>query len=194
MEAQNEEIQEKQNYLINEIVNENYSPEKFSDYISNFKENGTDLNNWTLDELKQIVISFKNQEKSREINYEETIEKEVENVRNSFILSKPNKENNLNNKDEKFLNNLNLSNKNNPYDNIFNEKEDEKLKNQENISSNLNKQEDIKKVNSVSSEMGDFEIIEPSEFIDSSTDKLMCIKQEENSLTKYNDLTVIIKG
>ena len=59
MEDNVKDIEQKQNYLINEIMNQNYDPEKFSYYISNLKENGTDLNNWTLEELKEIVISFK---------------------------------------------------------------------------------------------------------------------------------------
>ena len=39
----------------------------------------------------------------------------------------------------------------------------------------------------------DYEIIDSSEFIDSSTDKLVCIKQKENSLSKYNNLYVDIQ-
>ena len=68
--------------------------------------------------------------------------------------------------------------------------------NVENIMSDLNKEEeqDNKKKNKIWSEIGDFEIIEPSEFIDSSTDRLKCVKQKENSLSKFNDLNVTITG
>lgn len=191
MKEQNDEIQEKQNYLINEIMNQNYNTEKFSDYIASLKENGTDLNNWTLEELKQIVLSFKNQENSGEVSNEENLEKEVANIRNSYILSNQNKENN---KNQNFLNNIPFNNKNNPYDNIFNEKDNEKFMNAENIMSDLSKEENNKKENNISSEIGDFEIIDPSDFIDSSKDKIICIKQEENSLSNYNNLTVSIKG
>ena len=38
----------------------------------------------------------------------------------------------------------------------------------------------------------DYEIIDSSEFIDSSTDKFPCIKQKENSLSKYDNLYVEI--
>ena len=51
MEENNNEIEEKQKYLVEEIKNKNYDTEQFSDYISQLKENGTDLNNWTFDEL-----------------------------------------------------------------------------------------------------------------------------------------------
>ena len=175
MEEKNDEILKKQNYLVKEIMDQNYSPEKFSDYISNLKENGTDLNNWTIEELEEVVTSFKNQQNLEESNNEENIEKEVENVKNSFILSKLKKDNNNNN--------------------IFEiNEEDIKFDNVENIMSDLNKEEDNNNTkNNVWSEIGDFEIIDPSEIIDSSTEKIICIKQEENSLTKYNDLTVIIE-
>ena len=103
MEEQNDDIQEKQNFLVKEIIEQNYSPEKFSDYMANLKEDGTDLNNWTLEELQQVVISFKNKENLEGSNSEENIEKEVENIRNSFILSKLEKDNILNN------NNINLT-------------------------------------------------------------------------------------
>jgi hypothetical protein len=59
--------------------------------------------------------------------------------------------------------------------------------------SDLNKEEDNIKKNNVWSEIGDFEIIDPSEIVDTSSEKLVCIKQEENSLSKYNDLTVNIE-
>lgn len=188
MEEISKEIEQKQSYLVNEIMNQNYNPEKFSEYISNLKENGTDLNNWTFEELKNVVISFKNQEKLGELNDDEdNIEKEVENVKNSFIIQPLNQ-------DKKKLNNnpqTNINN-NNPYDNIFNDNEKEFQKVQ-NIMSDLNKNEENKN-NCISSEMGDFEILDESEFIDSSKDKLVCIKQIENNLLKYNDLYVNITG
>ena len=185
------ETEEKQNYLRNEIMNQNYDTEKFSDYISNLKENGVDLNNWTLEELKAVVTSFKNQEKSGEINDEENIEKEVENVKKSFILTQTESEKNIhltNNNDENLLNNI-PNNINNPYNKIFDDKV-EIFKDVENIMSDLDKEEGGKKKNILE----DFEILESSQFIDTSTDKLICIKQPENSLSKYNDLKVNIIG
>ena len=190
------EIEEKQKYLVNEIMNQNYDPQRFSDYISNFKENGTDLNNWTFAELKEIVASFKNIENSAPNNNEENIEKEVENVRNSFILSRSDTERKFelsNNKNKTLLKNNHDNNNNfNPYNQIFDENEDV-FQNVENIMSDLDKEEQ-KKNNNLWSEIGDFEIIDSSEFIDNSKDKLICIKQKENSLLKYNNLNVYITG
>jgi hypothetical protein len=190
------EIEEKQKYLVNEIMNQNYDPQRFSDYISNFKENGTDLNNWTFAELKEIVASFKSIENSAPNNIEENIEKEVENVRNSFILSRSDTERKFelsNDKNKTLLKNNHDNNNNfNPYNQILDENEDV-FQNIENIMSDLDK-EDQKKNNNIWSEIGDFEIIDSSEFIDNSKDKLICIKQKENSLLKYNNLNVYITG
>jgi hypothetical protein len=182
MKENNNDIGEKQKYLVEEIINKNYDTEKFSEYISNLKENGTDLNNWTFDELKDVVSSFKNQVNSNQLNNEENIEKGVENVRNSFILC--GKEQNMN------LNNTFNNIKENPYDKIFNDKETD-FKNVKNTMSDLSDDEKSKKIKLPGFE--DYEIMDSSDFIDSSTDKLVCIKQKENSLSKYNNLYVDIQ-
>lgn len=184
MEEEYNEIEEKQNYLRKEIMNQNYNTDKFSDYISNLKENGVDLNNWTLEELKEVVTSFKNQENSEDINEEENLKREVENVKNSFILTQTESEPTLN-----LISSKNTDD--NPYNKIFDDHIE--FKNVENIMSDLNKEEDKKK-NQLWSEMGDFEIIDPSEFVDSSKDIIKCEKSKENSLTKYDNLTVNIIG
>ena len=185
MRENNDEIEEKQKYLIDEIKNKNYDTELFSDYISKLKENGTDLNNWTFEELKNVVSSFKNKVNSNQLNNEENIEKEVENVRNSFILVGTEKNMNLNN------NTFNINNNNeNPYDKIFNDKETD-FKNVKNTMSDLSDEEKSKKIKFPGFE--DYEILDSSEFIDSSTDKLVCIKQKDNSLSKYNNLYVDIQ-
>ena len=185
MEENNKEIEEKQKYLVEEIKNKNYDTEQFSDYISQLKENGTDLNNWTFDELKNVVSTFKNKVNSNQLINEENIEKEVENVRNSFILVGTEQNKNLN----KNNNTYNI-NKENPYDKIFNDKETD-FKNVKNIMSDLSNEGNSKIIKLPGFE--DYEIIDSSEFIDSSTDKLVCIKQKENSLSGYNNLYVDIQ-
>ena len=172
------EKEEKQNYLIKEIMEKNYDTEKFTDYISKLKENGDNVDNWTFDELKKVVSSFKNKVKTNQLNNDENIEKEVENIRNSFILvgSEQNK---------KLNNNINE----NPYDKIFNDKEND-FKNVKNTLSDLTN-EDRNKIKIEGFE--DYEIIDSSEFIDSSSDKLICIKQKENSLSKLDNLHVEVQ-
>lgn len=122
-EKEVEEIQEKQNYLVNEIMNQNYDTEKFSEYMSRLKENGTDLNNWTFEELKNVVTSFKNQDKLGELNDENNFEKEVENVKNSFILQLSKNENDINDNEFGNLENVmsDLNKDENDNKNIFGE-------------------------------------------------------------------------
>ena len=97
------DIEEKQQYLRDEIMNKNFDVDEFSEFMSQYKENGLELTNWTFDELKEAVKKYKNniqgQYKEEE---EQNIEKGVENIRQSYIFNSiqyPNLEttNNLNN-------------------------------------------------------------------------------------------------
>ena len=58
MEENMEEIQAKQTLLQTEIIDKNYDKTAFINFCLSKKENGDDLNNWTLDELRQIVSEF----------------------------------------------------------------------------------------------------------------------------------------
>ena len=58
MEENSEEIQAKQILLQTEIIEKNYDKTAFINFCLSKKENGDDLNNWSLDELKQIVSEF----------------------------------------------------------------------------------------------------------------------------------------
>ena len=53
-------LEQKQQYLREEILDKSYDPEEFSDFMSKYKENGLDLNNWELIELQEAVRTFKN--------------------------------------------------------------------------------------------------------------------------------------
>ena len=54
----NDEIKAKQALLQNEIIEKNYDKTAFINFCLSKKENGDDLNNWTLDELTLIVNEF----------------------------------------------------------------------------------------------------------------------------------------
>ena len=58
MEENSDEIQAKQNLLQTEIIEKNYDKTAFINFCLSKKENGDDLNNWTLDELTEIVREF----------------------------------------------------------------------------------------------------------------------------------------
>ena len=55
-----EEIQAKQTLLQTEIIEKNYDKTAFINFCLSKKENGDDLNNWTLEELTEIVHEFVN--------------------------------------------------------------------------------------------------------------------------------------
>ena len=66
MEA-DEVIQDKQNLLQSEIIDKNYDKTAFINFCLSKKENGDDLNNWTLEELTEIVTEFvKNQNEAQQ--------------------------------------------------------------------------------------------------------------------------------
>lgn len=152
---------QKQQYLRDEIMNKSYDIDEFSEYMSQYKDNGLDLMNWTFDELKEAVYKFKNQNKIKSKEEEEKlIEKGVENVRQSYILNQieyPNLDidnnnnnsinNNINiNYDYNMINFNNLQNTNSI---IFNEKKDfnKKELNEEENYTNKESELDIKNSN-----------------------------------------------
>ena len=50
-----QEQEQKQLFLRTEILDQNYSAQDFIDFLTTKKgESAADINNWTLDELKQI--------------------------------------------------------------------------------------------------------------------------------------------
>ena len=53
-----DEIQAKQTLLQTEIIEKNYDKTAFINFCLSKKENGDDLNNWTLEELTEIVNEF----------------------------------------------------------------------------------------------------------------------------------------
>lgn len=58
----------KQQFLREEILEKNYDPQSFIDFLITKKgETAGDINNWTLDELKSIVVEFKNTHESNNI-------------------------------------------------------------------------------------------------------------------------------
>ena len=62
-----DDIQQKQILLQTEIIEKNYDKTAFINFCLSKKENGDDLNNWTLDELKEIVTEFVNSQNQAQI-------------------------------------------------------------------------------------------------------------------------------
>jgi len=60
MDYVNDEIEKKQIYLREEIIEKNYDTTAFINFCLSKKEKGDDINEWSLEELKEIVNEFQN--------------------------------------------------------------------------------------------------------------------------------------
>lgn len=58
MDSKNQ-TKEKQMYLRTAIVEEGYEPEKFVDFLTTKREDGADIDTWTMEDLKKMVAEFK---------------------------------------------------------------------------------------------------------------------------------------
>lgn len=66
----NQERKLKQNFLKSDVLLKGYEPKIFGDYISGLKENGGDIDEWTMDQLVKIVEDFKKEHpKPKKIDY-----------------------------------------------------------------------------------------------------------------------------
>ena len=187
----NNDLEKKQAFLRTEIMEKNYDPEKFSEFLSKFKENGLDLSNWTFEELQQVVNQFQNNNNTNINNSGNSEEKGIENVRNSFII------------DSSLVKEIQNNSKNNPYDKIFDEKNEEEFGKIQNVMSDLSNNDEDKHINNNinennkkrnDTEVGGFILVDSDEIYESKQDIIACIKQKENSISNINNLYVILSG
>lgn len=81
-------LEEKQKYLREEIIDKKYDVEEFSEFMNQYKENGLDLKNWTFSELKEAVkIFIKGRKEPNKEDEQKKIEKGIKNIRKSYNLS-----------------------------------------------------------------------------------------------------------
>ena len=117
---------EKQNYLRENILNKGYEAEDFVSYLTSKKgEEGVDLSNWSLDELKNVVqeyITANPLTQTQNINNINNIDNQPNNEinqnniqANQILIQNMNTMNNMNN-----INNMNLAPGLNPYPNMYN--------------------------------------------------------------------------
>ena len=89
-----EELQAKQLYLREEIIDKGYDPSDFNIFMCNIRqEESIDLNNWTLDELKSVVSNYKESQMAKEKEEEENNNDNQQDNNNIDII---NDENNIN--------------------------------------------------------------------------------------------------
>ena len=56
-----DDIEQKQNYLRSEIIDKGFNPEDFMNFLEQQGEGKTELENWTFEGLQSIVFTFQNQ-------------------------------------------------------------------------------------------------------------------------------------
>jgi len=80
MDPTQEEIKAKQDILQKEIIDKNYDKTDFINFCLSKKENGDDLNSWTLDELKLIIQNFQEiqNKKKEQINQNKDVNQEID--------------------------------------------------------------------------------------------------------------------
>ena len=111
-----DDLQTKQQYLRSEIIDQGYDPGEFNDYMCNIRqEENIDLNDWSLQDLKNVVQSFKvslaNRENEEENNEQrEEYEQREENDQIVQENQQPyNEDNNLNNNNTPQNQNINTN-------------------------------------------------------------------------------------
>ena len=133
-----EDLQNKQAYLRENVLEKGYDADEFMEFLQEKKgENGLDLSNWTMKELTIAVADFinnKNKENEqddeiiRNMNkIEEVDEEDIISQRESMNLNENNKTNNIVNTDEEVANNNLNEIKENVNENILNINPDDKF-------------------------------------------------------------------
>ena len=148
-----ENIEEKQLYLRNNILEKGYNGEQFMEYLKGKKgENEIDLNNWDFNDLKNVVEEFisKNQFNTQEnINsIEQNDNKDINNIKEDNEINNINeKDNNENKNIENTNDDINQNIQNNELNKIEEQNINEN-KTEEEKSETENKSNKITKVNS----------------------------------------------
>ena len=208
---------EKQNYLRENILNKGYEAEDFVSYLTSKKgEEGVDLSNWSLDELKNVVqeyITANPLTQTQNINNINNIDNQPNNEinqnniqANQILIQNMNTMNNMNN-----INNMNLAPGLNPYPNMYNMNLDPNvvslLANQK--LNNINQNQEISPISDInnniqqslplnfpqfSGENG--AINSQGELIDIygiiNTDNILCSLSEKTELSKYENIKIEI--
>lgn len=102
MEPSNEEdkdIQIKLDLLQKEIIDKNLDKENFVNYCLRKKDNGDDLNSWTVDELKELIKEFTNLKNVKTVEPEKDQENEEIKKENVEKMEKINVNKNITNID-----------------------------------------------------------------------------------------------
>ena len=205
---------EKQNYLRENILNKGYEAEDFVSYLTSKKgEEGVDLSNWSLDELKNVVQEYitanplTQTQNINNIDNQPNNEINQNNIQaNQILIQNMNTMNNMNN-----INNMNLAPGLNPYPNMYNMNLDPNvvslLANQK--LNNINQNQEISNISDIINNIqqslplnfpqfsGENGVINSQgELIDIygiiNADNILCSLSEKTELSKYENIKIEI--
>ena len=98
-----EKLEIKKQFLTEQIINLGYNTNDFLNFCLNKKENGDDLINWQMDELKQCVKDFQYEIQKQKEKQNETSQKASTSMKN-FLFANISQNNNIkNNQNQNFL-------------------------------------------------------------------------------------------
>ena len=98
-----EKLEIKKQFLTEQIINLGYNTNDFLNFCLNKKENGDDLSNWEIEELKQCVKDFQYEIQKQKEKQNETNQKASTSMKN-FLFANISQNNNIkNNQNQNFL-------------------------------------------------------------------------------------------
>ena len=109
-----DDLESKQLYLREEIIDQGYDPSDFNLYMCNIRqEENIDLNNWTLEELKSVVTNYKESQASKVNEIKEENNNENQNDNNENQNDNNENQNNINENNQNNNTNTNEETNNN---------------------------------------------------------------------------------
>ena len=109
-----DDLESKQLYLREEIIDQGYDPSDFNLYMCNIRqEENIDLNNWTLEELKNVVTNYKESQASKGNEIKEENDNENQNDNNENQNDNNENQNNINENNQNNNTNTNEETNNN---------------------------------------------------------------------------------
>ena len=185
-----ENIEEKQLYLRNNILEKGYNGEQFMEYLKGKKgENEIDLNNWDFNDLKNVVEEFISK---HQINTQENINS-IEQNDNKDInnIKEENEIKNINEKDNNEIKNIEIINDNkdqNIQNNEINKIEEQK------INENKTEEEKIEKTEKIENESNTISKVnkpeEKEKKINPPIQKCICKKNERTIISELKNIKI----
>ena len=185
-----ENIEEKQLYLRNNILEKGYNGEQFMEYLKGKKgENEIDLNNWDFNDLKNVVEEFISK---HQINTQENINS-IEQNDNKDInnIKEENEIKNINEKDNneiKNIENINDNKNQNIQNNEINKIEEQKINENKTEEEKIEKTEKIENESNIISKVNKPE--EKEKKINPPIQKCLCKKNERTIISELKNIKI----